>query len=281
MNKQDDKVKFRYTFTGDDKSLAVLDRDLFSLSEIFHENTKERRITPRTYDTSLDAIMSLSFKEYKNARRLALERHTSSGRQFDTVMLSRRSSREFGEFPLSKEDISYLLEYTYLAAEKESKEFPGYYRPAPSAGALYPLELYPIVFNIREVPQGIYHYHSPTHSLELLEEGSFSDCIANICLSQDFIRFAGVCIAVTAVFGRTQFKYGDRGYRYVLLDAGHLVQNVYLAATALELAVCSIGGFFDDEFNELLGIDGVTEAVVYAVVIGSPAGQNTQPSREE
>lgn len=272
MNKRDDKMKFEYTHAGDDKSLTVLDHDLFSLSEIFHENTKGRRIIPTTYDTSLDAIMSHSFKEYKNVKRIALEHHTSSGKQFDAVMLSRRSDREFGELPLSKKDISYLLEYTYMATEKESEEFPGYYRPSPSAGALYPLELYPIAFNVSKVPQGIYHYHSLTHSLELLKEGSLAGCISDICLAQDFIRSSGVCIAVTAVFDRTQCKYKDRGYRYVLLDAGHLVQNIYLAATALELAVCSLGGFFDDEFNELLGIDGVTEAVVYAVVVGSSAG---------
>ncbi len=262
-------MKFKYIHTGDDKSFTVLDHDLFCLAELFHENTKERRITPTTYDTSLDVVMNQSFKEYRNAPRIALEPQTASGKQFDEVILSRRSGREFGELPLSKRDISYILEHTYVASEKESKEFPGYFRPSPSAGALYPLELYLLVFNVDEIPQGIYHYHALSHALEFIKEGFFADKIADICLAQDFIRSSGICFAVTAIFDRTQTKYGDRGYRYVLLDAGHLVQNVYLAATALNLPVCSVGGFYDDEFNQLLEIDGVNEAVVYAVVVGS------------
>ena len=262
-------MKFKYSFTGDDKSLIALDHDLFSLSEVYHENTKVRRINPDTYDTSLDTAMSKSFKEYKNAPRIALDRNTSTGKQFDDVMLHRRSTRFFGRKPLLKKDISYLLEYTYAAREKETMEFPGFYRPSPSAGALYPLELYPVIFSAHEIPKGIHHYHALTHTLEFLREGSFADCIADICLAQEFIKNSGACIAVTAVFDRTKGKYKDRGYRYVLLDAGHLLQNVYLAATALELPVCSIGGFYDDEFNELLDIDGVNEAVIYAVVVGS------------
>lgn len=262
-------MKFNYTYEGNDKTFTALDHDIFSLSEIFHENTKERRTTPRTYDTSLDKVMGYSFKEYKNTSRIFLDCDTISGKQFDDVMLSRRSSRKFGKKPLSKEEISFILEYTYHAIEKESKEFPRFFRSTPSAGALYPLELYPIIFSVHTIPQGIYHYHALTHSLELIEKGSFSDETADICLTQDFIASSGVCIAVTAIFDRTKCKYGNRGYRYALLDAGHLVQNVYLAATALELAVCSIGGFYDDEFNKMLDIDGVNEAVIYAVVVGS------------
>lgn len=262
-------MTFTYSFTGDDKSLTVLDHDLFSLSELFHENTKVRRINPQTYDTTLDVAMSKSFKEYKNTAKIALDRNTTSGSQFDEIVRCRRSIREFGTQPLSKRDVSFLLEYTYSAVEKETKEFPGFTRPTPSAGALYPLELYPILFNVHKIPHGIYHYHALSHSLELLKEGAFADLIADICLAQDFIKYSGSCIAVTAIFDRTTCKYRERGYRYVLLDAGHLVQNVYLAATALDLPVCSIGGFYDDEFNQLLEIDGVNEAVVYAVVVGS------------
>lgn len=265
-------MKFTYSFSGDDKSLIALEHDLFSLSELYHENTKMRRINRETYDTSLDVAMSKSFKEYKNATRIALDRNTASGKQFDDVMLCRRSARVCGLTPLSKKEVSYLLEYTYAAMEKETMEFPGFYRPSPSAGALYPLELYPVIFNVNEIPRGIYHYHALSHAVELLKEGSFAECVADICLGQEFIKSSGVCIAVTAIFDRTKCKYKERGYRYVLLDAGHLVQNVYLAATALGLPVCSIGGFFDDEFNELLDIDGVNEAVVYAVVVGSNPG---------
>lgn len=262
-------MKFNYSFTGDDKSLIALDHDLFSLSELYHENTKARRLSPETYDTSLDTAMSKSFKEYKNAARIALDCNTATGKQFDDVMLHRRSARCFGRDSLSRKNMSCILEYTYAAREKETMEFPGFYRPSPSAGALYPLELYPIVFNVEKIPQGIYHYNALPHALELLREGSFADCVADICLAQEFIKSSGVCIAVAAVFDRTKSKYKERGYRYVLLDAGHLVQNVYLAATALDLPVCSIGGFYDDEFNGLLNIDGVNEAVVYAVVVGS------------
>ena len=106
------------------------------------------------------------------------------------------------------------------------------------------------------------------HRLERVKPGDFSQSLVKAGLNQDFLGEAQVCFVVSGIFQRTRWKYHERAYRYVLLEAGHLGQNLYLAATALGLNVCGVGAFFDEPLNELLGIDGQTEAALYLVTVG-------------
>ena len=141
-------------------------------------------------------------------------------------------------------------------------------RVSPSAGARYPLEIYPLIFSAKDLDCGIYHYNVKSHSLELLKKGDFKSQFFK-CVGQDMILKCSMLIVISAIFNRTKDKYGERGYRYVLLDAGHLAQNAYLIATRLSLGCCTIGGFLDNEINKLLKIDGLTESSIYLIAIGT------------
>lgn len=183
----------------------------------------------------------------------------------ETAIDKRRSERAYTGEPISLEELSSLLHYAAGVTGRVGN-FP--LRAAPSAGALYPIEIYPIVNNITGLEKGIYHYDPRDHSLEVLDLGDYRSKVAKASLEQDFLSQANVVLALTAVFERTQWKYGARGYRYIYLDAGHIAQNIYLEATSLGLGACDVGAFFDDEVNKLLKIDGVEEFAVLLVSVG-------------
>jgi SagB-type dehydrogenase family enzyme len=141
-------------------------------------------------------------------------------------------------------------------------------RAAPSAGALYPAEVYVGVRAVEGVDAGVYHFEVPSAELACLTLGDPTDQLVRICCGQDYAREAAVVVLISAMFQRTTRKYGDRGYRYVLLDVGHLTQNLCLACTALGLSIVTTCGFYDEEAAQLLGIDGSDEAVVYVAFVG-------------
>jgi SagB-type dehydrogenase family enzyme len=121
---------------------------------------------------------------------------------------------------------------------------------------------------VRGLEAGVFHYEVPEASLALLRRGDPTDRLHEACCGQEYARQAAIVVLISAVIERTKRKYGDRGYRYVLLDIGHLSQNLYLACTTLGLAIVTTCGFFDDEAADLLGIDGCDEAVFYVAFIG-------------
>ena len=101
-----------------------------------------------------------------------------------------------------------------------------------------------------------------------MRAGDFRREVFDAAVSQEMVLHTGLVLVLTGIFARVHFKYVDRSYRYMLLEAGHLGQNVYLAATALGLAPCGIGAYFDDDLNRLLGVDGREEATVYLLAVG-------------
>jgi SagB-type dehydrogenase family enzyme len=115
---------------------------------------------------------------------------------------------------------------------------------------------------------GAYHNDVKEHVLELVKQGDYRQVLHSCTLEEEMLPTASVDILLAAVFLRTKGKYGERGYRYALLEAGYIGQNICLMATAMGLGVVSVGGFFDDELNQLLRIDGVNEAVLYVLVLG-------------
>jgi len=142
-------------------------------------------------------------------------------------------------------------------------------RSAPSAGGLYPAEIYLAVRKVIGLESGIYHYNVPNHELEVLITGDPTEELYEACLQQEYAREASVTIFMSAVFQRTKRKYKERGYRYALLDVGHLGENIYLACTAQGLAIVTTCGFYDDVINDLLNIDGIDESSVYLAFIGN------------
>jgi SagB-type dehydrogenase family enzyme len=122
---------------------------------------------------------------------------------------------------------------------------------------------------VKGLRDGLYHYSARSHKLEQLKTGHFLAQLADLTIGQEMIRSANIVIVITAYFGRTTWKYGQRGYRYGLLDAGHVGQNIYLVAGSIKLGAVTIGGFFDAEVSTLLGL-GAEESPVYLACVGWP-----------
>jgi SagB-type dehydrogenase family enzyme len=208
------------------------------------------------------------YKTYPRALRIQLESPaTEGGNPIWEVVRRRRSVRHFRNSPLSSSELSQLL----WASQGVTGAEAGYkLRAAPSAGALYPVETYLSVQNIDDIDPGIYHYDVRGHSLECLRTGDMGPALAEAALEQGFLAASAVVLAWTAVFARSKWKYRERAYRYIYLDAGHIAQNVALAAVALGLGSCQIGALYDDEVNEVLGVDGKDESIIYMTAVGRP-----------
>jgi SagB-type dehydrogenase family enzyme len=145
------------------------------------------------------------------------------------------------------------------------------FRSAPSAGALYPVETYLAARAVEGVEQGLYHFRPYAFDLELIKSGNFGEAVAAAALGQRMAADAQTVFLWTAVIERSRWKYRQRAYRYIYLDAGHIAQNLYLAGTAAGMGVCGIGAFYDDHLNALLGVDGVEETALYLASVGWPA----------
>lgn len=144
-------------------------------------------------------------------------------------------------------------------------------RAVPSAGGLYPLELYLLCRRVEDLSDGLYHYRILEHGLEPLRGAVSHEEASTFLLAEPFIENANVILFMAAIFDRTLHKYGPRGYRYILLESGHVAQNLCLLATERALGSLCIGGFMDGKTNAFLGLDGTDEAVVYALAFGHPA----------
>ena len=167
----------------------------------------------------------------------------------EAALLKRRSVRFFKDIPLALQDVSQLLWAAQGMTDKRG------FRTAPSAGALYPLELYLFAGEVDGLASGIYHYRVKDHTLLLVTEGDYRETLCRAALRQDSICQAPAVFLITAVSERTTGKYGERGVRYIHMEAGHAAQNILLQAVALDLGSVVIGAFADHEVNELLKTD--------------------------
>jgi SagB-type dehydrogenase family enzyme len=130
------------------------------------------------------------------------------------------------------------------------------------------VETYLLVNNVETLEKGIYHFRPHYFDLEFLREGDISGDLARAALGQSMVVGSQVTFIWSAVIERSKWKYRERAYRYIYLDAGHIAQNLYLAGEALGLSVCAIAAFFDDEVNRLVGLDGVKETTIYLATVG-------------
>jgi SagB-type dehydrogenase family enzyme len=207
------------------------------------------------------------YKSYPDADRVALPGgHDFRGLTVEEALEARRSVRQYAAGPLPLAALSGLLH----AAQGITEERLGF-RAAPSAGALYPIEVYPVVHSVAGLASGIYHYAVREHELELLRQGDLRSDVTRAGVFQSFLGQSPVCFLLSAVFQRTRWKYRERAYRYILMEAGHVGQNLYLAATSRGLGACAVGAFYDGQFNRLVGLDPQEEAILYVVSVGEPA----------
>jgi SagB-type dehydrogenase family enzyme len=176
----------------------------------------------------------------------------------EEAIAQRRSVREFANIPLTLEQISQLC-WAGQGITDQARRF----RAAPSAGALFPIELYVVTAD------GVDHYRPAGHKLERHLAGDLRPALQRAALHQDAVGEAAVCMVITAVQERSARKYGRRAERYCLIEAGHVAQNVLLQATALHLAGVPIGAFEDDAVAKVLGLPA-SHRVLYLVAIGNP-----------
>jgi SagB-type dehydrogenase family enzyme len=207
------------------------------------------------------------FKTYPEAERIVLPVDWSPDEpRLLPLLQKRRSQRRYaGAEPLALRDLSFML---WAAQGITARMGNHYLRTAPSAGALYPIETYLVVERVAGLTAGLYHFEVEHFQLERLSAEVRGKDAAHVCLDQDFIGQADLTFFWTAIFRRSMAKYGERGLRYLFLDAGHICQNLLLAAESLSCGGCPVAAFYDQEADALLGLDGRNEAVIYAASVG-------------
>jgi SagB-type dehydrogenase family enzyme len=256
----------------------LFDREPELAWEFFHENSKTSAYERHPYylghpsDAAVVAMMARlrTVKVYRDRRCVELPAAaTDAAWTVEEQMRARRSARGFAGRAISIEELGTLLRCAYgVSEDNHDTIYPRPFRMVPSGGALYPLELYVVALRVHDLGAGLYHYNPETAELAELSSGDEVDRFAECMVQPDLFREAAAAILVSAVFFRSTFKYGDRGYRFVLLEAGHLGQNVMLAAGALGLDGVPVGGFLDRVVDAQLDLDGIQESVVYMLLVG-------------
>jgi len=209
------------------------------------------------------------YKSYPGAPRIALpEPQLEGGSSAAETIAGRRSTRSYVATPMTRGELSRLL---FLTTGISADRWGNARRTAPSSGALYPIETYAVVHNVEGLERGVYHYAPREHALELVRAADLRAKVVEQGIGQEFLGQCGAVLFLTQILQRMRPKYQDRSYRYGLLEAGHIGENAYLAATSMGLGACGIGAFMDDAINEMLGVDGVEEAALYMLAVGHAA----------
>ena len=188
----------------------------------------------------------------------------------EEALSHRRSHRSYLKDAISAEDLSQILWAAYGITKPMPKNprLMGGLRTSPSAGALYPLELYALIGNVKDIEPGVYKYIPPGHKIIKIIDKDIRRELSIAALNQEMISIAPACLFYSAVFNRTAEKYGNRGReRYVCMDMGHSAQNVYLQAEALNLGTCAIGAFDDVQVKEVMQLPEEEEPL-YIMPIG-------------
>jgi SagB-type dehydrogenase family enzyme len=250
------------------------------LSLAYHENSKLTAETARSRAAEfamspLELYLSTrAFRQFDRAPRVLLPDPEIDVAVSLPAVLQRRRSRRALSAPVSLGEISTLLQIALgptLVYETEPEGHLQALRAWPSAGALYPIDTYVLAQHVTGLEPGVYHYNLAAAALERMPvRRAVAAVMRDGFFWQDWVVGGAAAVLLVACFDRTLAKYGERGYRLVLLDAGHAGQNILLVAESLDLPACPIAGFCDDSLADSLALDGATEAVAHAVIIGGP-----------
>jgi len=244
--------------------------DIPDFSKIFHQSSKSHYKghppVPESYEDWPEEWRTTYYKAYPRLPKIELDDDSISADFFDLVK-RRQSRRDFKRGSITKQELSLLLKYSCGTTSKLTND--RLRRAQASGGGRFPIEVYPVVFRSGgDLKAGLYHYNVKNHQLDVLWGREFSNEDISQIFTYPWVKDAAVGIVMTAVFWRNQNKYGERGYRYILLEAGHIGQNLYLVSEALGIKCCALGGTRDENLEKLIDIDGVTESVVYGLAIG-------------
>jgi SagB-type dehydrogenase family enzyme len=245
-------------------------RDDHPLAWTFHRGTSRWPFNMHGLNTPERDIPL--FKEDFDARTIDLEPPELPRASFASALQRRHSCRQFAERAVERGVIGTLLHGAYGVLDRVDLWGEFCVRPVPSGGGLYPLELYVIAQRICDLEGGVYHYVPLGHRLEVVRPHPLpSHLTSELFLGQPYLVGAAAIVVITAVVERSLWKYEDRGYRYVVLEAGHVAQNINLGAAALGIASLNLGGFFDEDLMSLLKLDQDREIALYGVALGYPA----------
>ncbi|WP_158549194.1 SagB family peptide dehydrogenase [Lysobacter silvisoli] len=260
-------------FAGDDTSAV----------DAFHARTTWGRTLDRGLSSRIRAflsepalreIVSRSRNEHRDAESIALPEAQLGELTLQQALLRRRSLASDAaprDGAVGVDDLAAILKYSYgvLGERRLGETVPVQrLRACPSAGALYPLEIYPVVMDVTGLAPGVYHYDAVAHALSCLRREDARAAMPGFDLQPEFKAQASVVFVVTAVLLRSMAKYLDRGYRFVMNEAGALSQNLHLTAMARGLPGCVWGGFCDGDVAAYVGADGAREIVVLGFVVG-------------
>lgn len=238
--------------------------DTTSLALLYHLNSE-----PILSDAGADeTVYDNAVKENSGEESVVLPQPGEPGGLLELIR-RRESCRRFAPVPLALADLANLLAGTYgiSRAVTVADGLEANARSVPSAGGLYPLEVYLVLQQVEGVTDGLYRYNALDHALESMKPFD-RHALARALYAAPFLDHANAVVLMTAVFDRTLHKYGARGYRFILFEAGHAAQNLCLLATEAGLTSLCVGGFGDAAINRLLGLEPHTEATVYCVGIG-------------
>lgn len=236
----------------------------------FMEKTKHRHLEQS--DQSLGKPQPSLELEYDSAAHL-INLPLPQDLQIDSLDIStaiqqRRSIRKYTGGHLSIAELSHLLWCT----QGVQKALPSHsLRTVPSAGARHALETWLVINNVSGVQPGLYRFVASKHQLSLIThsiDNDIADQVTSYCSNQSFIKTAAVLFIWVAVPYRMSWRYGERAYRYLHLDAGHVCQNLYLAAESIDAGVCAIASYDDDQLNTFLGLDGESAFAIYLATVG-------------
>jgi SagB-type dehydrogenase family enzyme len=214
----------------------------------------------------LQASARRSVKRNVNRATLALPRPLEPKLPLAKALRERRSERTFAADGISAAELATVLHAAYGVTGSADQQP---LRTVPSGGALYPLELYVLVTRVEDIEPGLYHFDPLRHALEAKHIGTTPlEALVAASVYPEITSGCAATVLATAMFWRARFKYGLRGFRFTLLEAGHVAQNVLLMCRALGLAAVPLGGFYDRAVDELLGADGVNESVLYGLCFG-------------
>lgn len=242
-----------------------------NLWELFHENSKVGRHTEALpNEVVLNRMNELHDSLiYRGFRSIRLPDALNPLRpSLGKVIATRSSIRNMTTSVMSMTQLSTLLHYSYGITQWKHQESPRPSRAVPSGGALYPLEVFFYTAHVKGLCPGLYYFNPSHRNLRLLRRGEDSARIAECLLQPDIGLRASMVIFITALFERSVFKYGDRGYRYAMLEAGHVAQNIALVCNGLGLASVPLGGFYDREIDAYLEVDGILHSTIYIAAVG-------------
>ncbi|HLM84114.1 MAG TPA: SagB/ThcOx family dehydrogenase [Candidatus Bathyarchaeia archaeon] len=241
-------------------------------SRLFHEQTDFNYpvgalpIDPQYWPKEWKEIYH---KEYPRFRKIELPKDYIRLGDLENALRSRRSTREFDTSKdISLDELSTLLHFSAGVKPGDSETPNLVRRHYPSGGARYPLEIYLGIQRVAGVEPGIYHYNVKDHLLETLSTDPEYNENLKEGLYYPWSRDAAVVFLITSVWERNMMKYKDRGYRIVLMEAGHLAQNLALAAAALGIGCCNSVGFHNQRINEVLDIENEDEDSLYMAILG-------------